>query len=81
MVDKTVKLFLDGKFVGAGSTYRGFDLTVDTRVGTHVVELKVLWGGKRLALQLDRQGACEALFFFDRLWGVFSDRIDIVYHS
>lgn len=77
LVDTKITTLLDGQQIGIGSVNKGINLTVNTTIGKHELEVKMQGRRKRYDLEFSSNGKYEAHLYFNRFWGNFSNIIDL----
>ena len=76
--DITAKVQLDGRAVGQGSFVNGFQLTVNTTPGVHVLSAKIPWyAAKQYTVELPEAGEYRVELRADALLGNFHDQCSL----
>ncbi|HRH43560.1 MAG TPA: hypothetical protein PKY82_18165 [Pyrinomonadaceae bacterium] len=77
VADVEVKVFLDNQLLGTGSVKKGFDLSAETTIGNHFVELKMSNRNQKYNFEIPSDGAYLLQIDFSRTWGNFTNDVNL----
>ena len=77
VADVEVKVFLDNQLLGIGSVKKGFDLTAETTIGHHFLELKMSIRNQKYNFEIPSDGTYLLQIDYSRTRGNFSNDVNL----